>query len=223
MVTPTATDKLRESLRLFSKKVWYDDSYYERSLDEEVEPVLAEDADHIFFLAWRALARSYISKACHHLEKLFCKCESPIEELMLFALCIACSEKADSVRYRADGQEFGDLDLGIDAFWIQPQANVGAYRVDFLIEYGAHVRQPEGKREPFEYEWATKGMIVECDGHAFHERTKEQAKRDKLRDRELQKLGYSVFHYTGSEIWTDVFDCANDALTALRKSMGETA
>ena len=40
---------------------------------------------------------------------------------------------------------------------------------------------------------------------------------------QLQKLGYSVFHYAGSEIWADVFNCANDALTALQKSIGETA
>jgi len=106
MTTPTATERLRESLRVFSKNVWSDDLYYERSLDEEVDPVLSKDADNIFFFAWRALARSYINKACHHLEKLIGKCESPIEELMLFALCIVCNEKADTVRYRADGREF---------------------------------------------------------------------------------------------------------------------
>lgn len=223
MTTPTATERLRKSLRLYSKNIWYDDSYYDRSLDEEVAPVLTQDADNIFFLAWRALAPSYINKACRHLEKLIGKCESPIEELILFALCIVCNEKADTVRYRAEGHEFGDLDIGIDAFWIEPQANLGRYRVDFLVEYGAHVRQPEGKRTPYEYEWATKGLVLECDGHAFHERTKDQAKRDKERDRELQKMGYLVFHYTGSEIWTDVLHCANDALTTLQKSMGETA
>jgi very-short-patch-repair endonuclease len=224
MMNSTDTHKFRESLRRFSKTVWAVEDFYERPLDDEVRPVLAEDADNLFFFAWRAMSRAYIEKACHHLEKLIAQCESPIEELMVFALCIACLEKADSVRYRVKGQEFGDLSLGINTFLIEPQAGIGPYRVDFLIEHAAYVRQSkDALRAEDEYEWTSKGLIIECDGHAYHEKTKEQAKRDKERDRELQKLGYQVFHYTGSEIWADVFSCANDAITALQKSMGETA
>ena len=36
-------------------------------------------------------------------------------------------------------------------------------------------------------------VVVECDGHDFHERTKEQAANDRERDRGLQGLGFSVF------------------------------
>jgi very-short-patch-repair endonuclease len=224
MTNSTDTLKFRESLRRFSKTVWAEEDFYERSLEEEVRPVLPEDADSLFFVAWRAMSRAYINKACRHLERLIEQCESPIEELMVFALCIACLEKADSVRYRVKGHEFGDLSLGIDTFLIEPQAEIGPYRVDFLVEYGAYVRQTkDAPRADDKYDWASKGLIIECDGHAFHEKTKEQAKRDKERDRELQKLGYQVFHYTGSEIWADVFNSANDAITALQKSMGETA
>jgi very-short-patch-repair endonuclease len=62
---------------------------------------------------------------------------------------------------------------------------------------------------------ADKQMIVECDGHEFHERTKEQASRDKERDRALQSAGFLVFRFSGADIWRDVFACATQALKAL--------
>jgi len=44
-------------------------------------------------------------------------------------------------------------------------------------------------------------LVVECDGHDFHEKTKEQAKRDKQRDRKLVMDGVLVLRYSGSEIY----------------------
>lgn len=49
----------------------------------------------------------------------------------------------------------------------------------------------------------TKKVFVELDGHDFHERTKEQARRDKSKDRLLQANGWIVFRYTGSEMYED--------------------
>jgi very-short-patch-repair endonuclease len=50
-------------------------------------------------------------------------------------------------------------------------------------------------------------IAVECDGHYFHERTKEQAAQDRKRDRELQKDGFIVLRFTGSQIWVDPILC----------------
>ena len=80
-----------------------------------------------------------------------------------------------------------------------PQVTVGDYRIDFLI---LHLDGPDGLG----------GVVVECDGHDYHERTKEQAARDKARDRDLQEQGYKVFRFTGSEIWRDAIGCADQAL-----------
>jgi Protein of unknown function (DUF559) len=66
--------------------------------------------------------------------------------------------------------------------------------------------------------WHSQAVIIECDGHAFHEKTPNQAQRDKERDRNLQKLGYKVFHYTGREIWQDVFKCAHEAVKSIQES-----
>lgn len=46
-------------------------------------------------------------------------------------------------------------------------------------------------------------FCIEFDGHEFHEKTKEQAQYDKQRDREIQRVGYSIIHYTGREAWND--------------------
>jgi very-short-patch-repair endonuclease len=60
-------------------------------------------------------------------------------------------------------------------------------------------------------------MIVECDGHDFHEKTKDQARRDKQRDRFFQSKGYKVLRYAGSEIWADPEKCADEIIDELAK------
>src|SRR5688572_18496721 len=49
------------------------------------------------------------------------------------------------------------------------QKKIGKYTVDFYISYKSRTGLVE--------------FIIECDGHDFHERTKEQAAHDKRRDR----------------------------------------
>lgn len=61
-----------------------------------------------------------------------------------------------------------------------------------------------------------KKIIVELDGHDFHEKTKAQAAKDKSRDRKLQSIGYKVIRFTGSEIWHDPFKCVSETLEILR-------
>ena len=59
------------------------------------------------------------------------------------------------------------------------------------------------------------GFAVELDGHDFHERTKEQARRDKRRDRDLVVLGWRVLRFTGSEVYKDPRRCLIDVLQAI--------
>jgi very-short-patch-repair endonuclease len=55
-------------------------------------------------------------------------------------------------------------------------------------------------------------LAVECDGHDFHERTKEQAARDRERDRRLQAHGMQVMRFTGSEIYRDPIKCVTEII-----------
>jgi very-short-patch-repair endonuclease len=73
---------------------------------------------------------------------------------------------------------------------VTPQKDIGGFVVDFLIEAG------------------DRKVVVECDGHEFHDRTPEQAGYDKARDRRLTAMGYLVLRFTGSEINRDATSCA---------------
>jgi very-short-patch-repair endonuclease len=90
-----------------------------------------------------------------------------------------------------------------DPVMIRPQARIGDYRVDFLIS--------QGDTE----------LIVECDGHDFHERTQEQAASDRSRDRYLQACNYVVFRFTGQEIFRDVEGCAKEVCEFIDKRAKE--
>jgi hypothetical protein len=134
--------------------------------------------------------------------------ESPLEKAMALAMCIACRLSYPEIKFHAElGLSVKDAERIVHEAWprvwavIFPQVVTGDYRVDFLI---MHPEGAVGSRMT--------GTIVECDGHEFHEKTKDQAARDKARDRDLQIAGYTVLHYTGSEIWNDPIRCASDAL-----------
>jgi very-short-patch-repair endonuclease len=100
-------------------------------------------------------------------------------------------------------------------FFLLPQYEIGAYRVDFLMGHSGR----EGNRG-FDLR---KCVVIECDGHDWHERTKEQAARDKKRDRFLLRNVGSVIHFTGSEIYRDVSACMGEAIAALGVTNGYAA
>lgn len=66
-------------------------------------------------------------------------------------------------------------------------------------------------------------LVVELDGHDFHERTKEQAARDRSRDRALLLAGYEVARYTGSEVFADADRCLDEALRIATRPSTEVA
>ena len=109
------------------------------------------------------------------------KCESPIEQLM----CLALDRKLMRHPYVLNVTSQNKMEL-----------EGKKYRADFVIEFQKDAEAPINK------------VIIECDGHDFHERTKEQAQRDKQRDRDLQAAGYAVLRFTGSEIYRDPIKCA---------------
>lgn len=75
------------------------------------------------------------------------------------------------------------------------QVNVGPY----LIDWSVHLNN--GKK-----------LAVELDGHDFHEKTKEQASKDKRKDRALVLAGYTVVRFTGSDVWNNPFLCCRETV-----------
>lgn len=130
------------------------------------------------------------------------RCESPIEELMMCAL-YACSKISEHDVHFMLSEKLPVEPYFPGAAFVFQQIEFGNYRTDIAIMDAT---------EPFE---KARVMIVECDGHDFHERTKEQARRDKKRDRFFQSMGIKVLRFTGSEIWADPDQCAEEVLGEL--------
>lgn len=101
--------------------------------------------------------------------------------------------------------------LSFSTLIVRPQAVIGARRVDFLIHGPDFSDNAKGK-------W--RRLIVECDGHEFHERTKEQAAKDRAKDRLAVMAGMDCFRFTGSEIWRDPMGCAEQILDWASKDWG---
>lgn len=102
-----------------------------------------------------------------------------------------------------------DLDLAPAEFAVTPQAWLGTYRVDFLLVE----RVAEGFAQ-FPRDVVSR-LVVECDGHDWHDRTREQAIRDRLRDRTLLAGGYPVVRFTGRELTRDAGACAEQAVESI--------
>lgn len=173
-----------------------------------------EERDDLFNLGFLLIAYFGIDEAYYKAEQILGASESPIEAAMGSALYAVARVHADEVRYRHHGTPEAPTDIAIEQ-----QAIIGDYRVDFLI-IGSVMVEFASAGGP---KYGTAQMIVECDGHDYHEKTKEQAKRDKSRDRQLQAAGYPVFRYTGSEIWADVFGCATEVIHHVLKTARENA
>lgn len=155
--------------------------------------------------------------------EVYGKPESPIEGLMMEALLLV----------PMDSLHFTDRDSIIEptlrlvrSDWLQnwgedpspstreyavllQQVQIEDYRVDFLILVKLDNRGPYR-------------IVIECDGHEFHDRTKEQAERDKSRDRELAALGCTVLRFTGREIWRDAVSCARDVARVIDRIETDT-
>ena len=119
---------------------------------------------------------------------VFClaECESPIEQMMSISL---------ESRFMHGKM---DIPLLVDVIGIEKQSKIFCgdreYRVDFTI--------------PVAYWNCLKVFVVECDGHEFHQKTKEQVERDNRRMRDLQKEGYCVIRFSGTEIYHMADRCA---------------
>jgi very-short-patch-repair endonuclease len=120
----------------------------------------------------------------------FQKCGSPIEELFL-AQCVCSGNFQWS---RTDDSLVGSWE-DLEPLSLFQQFIEGRYRIDFAITTASGPR-----------------VAIELDGHDWHERNKQQAERDKSRDRRLQELGWKVLRFTGSEVWRDATDCVNEVL-----------
>jgi very-short-patch-repair endonuclease len=126
-----------------------------------------------------------------------------IEKLFIYALDAYCKydDDGDVIVCRERGDFFEEAGKEpCTGVWVKQQVELGDWRADFVI---------------YRYDWMCEKwriVIIECDGHDFHERTKEQAARDRSRDRRVSLSGFVVLRFTGSEIWKDPLGCAEQVM-----------
>lgn len=127
------------------------------------------------------------------------KPESPIEAMFLEALKEWTA--ADGVHFRET--PCGNWIAECDGLFVSviPQAETGPYRADFGILAWKDAEQ--------------RAIAVELDGHEFHEKTKDQAAKDKRRDRYFAHRGMTVLRFTGSEVHRDARACVEETMACL--------
>lgn len=139
-------------------------------------------------------------------------CESPIERLFVGGL-IVCHELGKAqVRFVTDVPLAEGLEAILDGsteragyrgMWLHvfPQAKMGRYRADFLVVAAGNVA-PIGADPTIDH----RVVIVECDGKEFH---RDQGREDKRNSFFIHQCGFTVLHFTGSEIWRNARGCAD--------------
>lgn len=148
-------------------------------------------------------------------DRLFAVCESPMERQFLLG-AFMINEYKLSFRYVNGANSLllfvNDVD-GDEVF-------SGALRVqEEVIDWETDANEPEiVARVDFALvdRNSDARIAIEIDGHEFHEKTKEQAARDKARDRRVTKCGYPVIRFTGSEVFANAFGCLIEAIETLQ-------
>lgn len=135
-------------------------------------------------------------------EKRMSCCESDLERL--FLILAAFKWRAFTNFSYAGEPPPGQPQVG-NTFVIdfEQQVKIARYRCDFLLT----VRFNDGQKN--------RRVAVECDGHSFHDRTAEQASRDRRRDRRLIAEGVPTLRYTFSDLTKE----PNESMADLRQTM----
>lgn len=135
-----------------------------------------------------------------HSNCLECGMESPIEDMFWIACWLLVKVRHQHWNPSPEMTDAGSV-LWPDGIYVRPQSKIEKYRVDFLI-----------CQEGFGPPEHLLPVIVELDGHDFHDKDKRQRSYEKARDRALVRAGYRVLHFTGSDVVKDPFACAFEAL-----------
>ena len=160
------------------------------------------------------IVRGIVAARDRALRDLLARCESPVEAILLAALC-ARWEGRVSVSRRGLVAQLGD-DAGLRIV-VDPQHVIQTQTATYRADLFAFVTRSQLKPNPMR--WGV--TVIEVDGHEFHERTKEQAACDRRRDRDLVGEGMRVVRFTGSEVFGAPGACAKEIDELMRRTAQE--
>lgn len=94
---------------------------------------------------------------------------------------------------------------------LEPQFPIDNDGKTYFIDFAIDLISNDGK-------YAV-SYAVECDGHDFHEKTKEQVSCDKRRERILLNHFSKVIRFSGSEIYNNANKCVQEVLDIIKKDL----
>ncbi|MCW5600428.1 DUF559 domain-containing protein [Nitrosomonas sp.] len=125
--------------------------------------------------------------------------DSPIEDLFHIALILQCAAFYIDLNPSVSDYENDEFSIN-PKLTCKTQEKIGKYKVDFLLIHEKTDNQP---------------LVVELDGHDFHDKDKLQRSYEKARDRFLIKEGYKVIHFTGSDVCADPHKVVFESLSMI--------
>ena len=152
-------------------------------------------------IVWEHLSLCFLKNRPNVAERYFyvysmdaSKCESPIEQIFLTAFeWIDCWEHYDTTETE-------------ESFILEPQHKVNVDGKNFILDFAFFDEHDLGNGES---EFVK--IAIECDGHEFHEKTKEQVNARNKRDILLQSDGWEILRFSGNEIYNHPGECAKMA------------
>lgn len=125
------------------------------------------------------------------------KCQSPIEHLMQQAI------SHEAVCWMTPpGRWPGTSTTRVAMI---TQCWVDEYVVDFMLRF----------RDERAGSVVLLDVVVECDGHNYHSKTRDQANRDRTRDRAFVRLDVPVLRFTSDEIFSHPVSCASEVFSTV--------
>lgn len=80
---------------------------------------------------------------------------------------------------------------------IRAQVRFNQYTADFVIDAPSF------------------SVVIECDGHTYHDDTHEQRDRDRRRDRWFLREGLPTIRFSSTEIWHNAEACASETIRTI--------
>jgi very-short-patch-repair endonuclease len=125
-------------------------------------------------------------------------CESPIEAVAFLGLCAALSIAEIPLLVTKAGEvpKLPVLDDRMVVAQIALQEPVDKYRIDIALHFNCRLGGNLYRHN----------VAIECDGFEYHSSPLQLA-HDDAKERDLLASGFSVFRFTGKDIWNDAQPC----------------
>ena len=124
--------------------------------------------------------------------------KSPIEQIFFIALSVMSDLYSLKLNECADFEKLEEC----GEIYYKPQFKIGNYFVDFILAYK-------------DFHGFISKVVVELDGHDFHDKDKQQRAYEKSRDRFLSRQGVITLHFTGTELYKDPYKSVLEAFVSL--------